>query len=310
MCDTTFTFGQRGNHFFQSPSRRDYTRLPKKLAALLTSVQLQKVHHVSLGFGDSFMLTWRDKEGYDHIEFHALPIELTNFLYAKSPTGHLLRSISKVRVTLGPYNHSFFATDGSACLWMNLPPLLLSALQTRIKNGNWTDRPRLVSLGSDQNFLLITEGNAAVWELPQYATLSQMLEYSRSQDSGIEEVYNVTLHPHRYQCFVAQARNGTLLYGNLPPHEVPAIQALQPVILQDTRAAEKSGKERERERRLIVERRPSLRHQGSLKTDWGEGDTRQEIRARKQANGLRLSLSLSVSAKGIAGGFGLGRMLG
>lgn len=43
------------------------TRLPAKLASLLTSAQLKKVHHVTLGYEQSFLLTWRDVKGYEHI---------------------------------------------------------------------------------------------------------------------------------------------------------------------------------------------------------------------------------------------------
>lgn len=185
--------------------------------------------------------------------------------------------------------------DGSSYLWMNLPQPLLSALQSRIKNGSWTDKPRIVALGADGNFLLITEKHAAVWDLSHYRTISSMLEYSRTQDRGIEEIHAGTLHPYRYQCFVAQSRNGTLLHENLPPHQVAGVEGMTAAVMRDTKEAERKAK---------VERRPSLQQRASLTRDWGE--RKQEFRA--QANGLRLSLSLSVSAAGIAGG--IGKMLG
>jgi hypothetical protein len=241
-------------------------------------------------------------------ESSGLPPELTTFLYAKKPDGSLLRYIPSLCLSLGPYNTSFYVTDSSACLWMNLPPPLLSALQARIKNAAWIDRPRIVTLGAAQNFLLITEKHTAVWDLSHYATLSKMLEFSRMQKDGISEVYNATLHAYRYQCFLAQSRNGKLLFENLPLHELGALQSLQPFVLEDTRVAETSREERER--RIVVERRPSLKQQARFRQSWGEGGKRQEIRALKQAKGLRLSLSLSVSAKGLAGGLGLGRILG
>ena len=43
------------------------TRLPTKLSTILTSSQIQQVHHVALGFEDSFLLTYRDKYGRNHI---------------------------------------------------------------------------------------------------------------------------------------------------------------------------------------------------------------------------------------------------
>jgi hypothetical protein len=239
-----------------------------------------------------------------------------NFLYAKTPKGTLLRDLPSIRLTLGPYNTSFFVTDGSACLWMNLPPFLLSALQSRIAKGTWIDKPRLVVLGADANFLLLTEKNAAVWDLSNYATLSQMLEFSKTQPRGIEEVAIVALHAYRYQCFVAQSRNGTMLCENVPPHEGAAVEAMRAAVVQDTRAME--AKAKQKERRMIVERRstsfvdrrPNLKPQISVRREFSEGAERHEVKAQRQAKGLKLSLSLSVSARGLAGGFGLGKMLG
>ncbi|KAF2443196.1 hypothetical protein P171DRAFT_433501 [Karstenula rhodostoma CBS 690.94] len=303
MCDTTFTFGQRGNHFFQCPSRRDYTRIPKKLTALLSSAQIQEVHHVALGFEDSFLLTWRDKHGRDHIESHNLPTELTTFLHATNPQGRPTRNIPAIRLTLGPHNASFFVHDSSAYIWMNLPPELLTALQARIKDGNWTDRPRLVALGADANYLLLTENHAAAWELRHYATLSRMLEYSRTQARGIADVRNVALHPYRYQCFVAQSANGTVLSENVPPHEAAGVQGIRAAILKDTKEMD-TRVQQSQKKVESVPRRSSLQHQATLKKDWGE--RKQEFRA--QSKGLKLSLSLSVSAAGIAGSFG--KMLG
>jgi hypothetical protein len=130
------------------------TRLPGKLSSLLSSVELGKVYHVALGFEDSFLITWRDKAGQDHIDSQSLPLELQEFLYARNNQRRLVRNIANIRCSLGPYNSSFFAHDGSAYRWMNLPTTLVSALQARIKDGNWIDRPRLVALGANDNFCM------------------------------------------------------------------------------------------------------------------------------------------------------------
>ncbi|CAI6337594.1 unnamed protein product [Periconia digitata] len=326
--DTTFTFGQRGNHFFQCASRCDYTRLPAKLASLLTSAQLQKVHHVTLGYEQSFLLTWRDARGYDHIDFQDLPQELTSFLLATSPQNTLLRSIPNIRLTIGPYNSSFFVTDNSAYLWMNLPVPLLTAMQHRIRNGTWIDKPRLVCLGADENFLLLTEKHAAVWDLSNYVILGKMLEFSRSQERGIEEIKNVGMHAYRYQCFVAESWGGTLLYENLPPHEIGGVESIRAVltkgVLERRERAEEAERardeERRREARMRAEendrrkeemqkrkmdrpKKSELKQQASMSRDWGE--RKQEFTAKSKGKGIRLSLSIKISTKGVAGGFGL-----
>lgn len=192
---------------------------------------------------------------------------------------------------------------------MNLPPRLLLALTTRIKDNDWTDRPRIVALGADKNFLLITENKATVWDLSNYRSLTQMLEYAKRQDKGIEEIQNIILHSYRYQGFVAQSRNGTILYEGLPEWNMQGIEGIKGPVLRDTREAEV------RQRQFDLQRRPSLRTMRSersngrvleerarLKREWS--DKKAELRT--QAKGLKISLSLSVSAGGIA----LNKMLG
>ncbi|KAF1976195.1 hypothetical protein BU23DRAFT_42724 [Bimuria novae-zelandiae CBS 107.79] len=310
MCDTTFTFGQRGSHYFQSPSRREYTRLPNKLTTLLTSAQLQEVHHVALGFEDSFLLTYRDKHGRDHIESQNLPPELTTFLYATNPRGRLTRNIPALRLALGPYNASFLIHDSASYIWLNLPPTLLSALQARIKDGVWLDRPRIVALGADSNFLLITEGHAAIWDLGCYTMLSRMLEYSRTQARGIADVAGVALHAYRYECFIAQAVNGAVVSENVPVHEGAGVAGMKEAVLKDVKEVEeraKGAERRAREKEVVRRRLEGAARRESV--HGGQGGERGEVKEvfRAKGRGIRLSLSLSVST-GLAGSFS--KMLG
>ena len=240
------------------------------------------------------------------VDYHGLPTNLIDFLCAKNSQGRLIRNIPALRLTLGPYNSSFFVHDSSSYIWMSLPQGLVTALQARVKDGNWVDRPRLVALGADSDFLLITEKHAAIWDLSCYATISKMLEYSRTQTRGIADIRNVALHPHRYQCFIAQSANGTLISENTPPHEIAGVENIKAAILKDTKEMERRAKDKEVIQRRLesVARKPSLQHQATLRTDFG--DRKQEFRA--QAKGLRVSLSLSISAAGLAGSFS--KMLG
>ncbi|KAF1361249.1 hypothetical protein EJ07DRAFT_112876 [Lizonia empirigonia] len=302
MCDATFTFGQRGSHLFQCASRREITRIPRKLTNLLSSSQLQQVHHVALGFEDSFLITWRDRDGKDHINSAGLPDELMDFIYSKTPHGQPTRNISAIRCVLGAYNSSFFVHDSSAYIWMSIPDGLLSALQARIKNGSWIDKPRIVALGADDDFMLITEKNAAIWDLENYKTASDILEFSRTQERGIQDIHNIVLHPYRYGCFIAQSKNGTLLHENLPPHQLPGITNMIEPIKRDTESAgRKMVARRESEQRDSTQRRPSaLQERAKIKREWTEH--KQQFTA--QSKGLKLSLSLSIGVGGLA------RMLG
>ncbi|EUC35700.1 hypothetical protein COCCADRAFT_66389, partial [Bipolaris zeicola 26-R-13] len=294
MCDTTFTFGQRGSHFFQCPSAREYTRLPPKLSRLLASPQLQTIHHLTLGFEDSFILTYRSTTGTSHTESSGpLPAELLSFIHAPN------RKIPQLRCYLGPYNSSFFTHDSSSYLWQNLPPPFLSALEKNIKNGKWRDRPRIVALGADANFILITEKNTAVWDLPCYPHLRSLLEEKKKEGSGMREVQNVTLHPHRYACFLLHFKNGKLEFGNVPPHQVAGVNALLEPLRKDSKEKGTAPwmARRESSSSSQVERpqRPSLLQQrAQLRREWGERTSEVEVRGK----GVKLSFSLSVSLGG------------
>ncbi|KAF3043658.1 hypothetical protein E8E12_004932 [Didymella heteroderae] len=307
MCDATFTIGQRGSHFFQCPSKRETTRLPSKLMTFLSSSQLQQVHHIALGFQDSFLITWRDRAGLDRINSLGLPDELTDFLYTKNPQGQLIRNIPAIRCVVGPYNSSFFVHDSSAYLWMSIPDGLLQSLQSRIKNGSWIDKPRIVALGADDNFLLITEKNVAIWDLENYKTVSDMLEFARAQEHGIRDFQNIVLHSYRYGCYVAQSKTGALLYGNLPPHQVSGITSMAEPVMRDTeRAREKerpartSVQRRESDRESTQRRPSSLQERARIKREWSAH--KQQFTA--QSKGLKLSLSVSFGVGGLVGMLG------
>jgi hypothetical protein len=275
----------------------------------LSAAQLHKVYHVALGFEDSFLITWLDKKGQDRIDSHGLPPELLEFIYARNVQNAYVREISRIRCSLGPYNESFFAHDGSAYRWMNLPATLLSALQARIKDGNWIDSPRLVSLGANNNFVLITKKHAAFWDLEHYKTIANLLQYSTTQERGISEIHSVILHAHRFGSFVTQSRNGTLIHENLPPHSLPGIQAMCAPMLQDSKALEQRLLARRdsatRDIKDTMSKRPSdpiptrpsnLQQRAQLRRDWGE----HKSHFAAQTKGAKISLSLSVSISGIA----------
>jgi hypothetical protein len=261
------------------------------LALLLSSSQWKKIHHVTLGFEDTFLLTWRDTDGRDRIESSGLPSELVEFLYARN------RNISNIRCTLGPYNSSFFVHDNASYLWKNLPGPLLVALQNNIQDGSWIDRPRLVALGAGDNFLIITEKNAAVWDLRHYKSAITLLE-----QSAISDVNCLVLHSYRYQSFIMQSQSGKLLFENIPPHQIVGIRAMIGPVSQDTKNAQRRTLlRRQSDKEESVQRQPSaLQQRAQIRREWSEHN--QEFTA--QAKGVKLSFTLNVSLGGLA------RMLG
>jgi hypothetical protein len=250
---------------------------------------LKQVHHVTLGFEDSFVLAWRDGDGRDRVEASGplLPPELLEFITARN------RNVARLRCCLGPYNESFFVHDGSSYLWKNLPVKLVAALQKNIKDGTWLDRPRLVALGADGNFLMVTEKNAAVWDLRNYKPLVSLLD-----QRPMENIHGVILHPYRFHTFILQAKDGRLAFENIPPHQLSGVQAMIEPILNDTNNAQKLRlKRRESDKTVAVDsqtRPPILQQRAQLRREWSEHN--REFSA--QAKGVKLSFSLSVNLGG------------
>jgi hypothetical protein len=265
---------------------------------LITSSHVQQIYHVALSFEDSFLITWRDNSGHDHINSQGLPEELTDFLYARNAQHTWIRDVPNIRCTLGPYNSSFFAHDSSAYRWMNLPTDLLLVLQSKIKDGDWIDRPRIVALGANNNFVLVTKKDAAVWNLENYKTIANLLECSDTHHNSISDIHAITLHPYRFSCFIMQSRRGALSCKDLPVHSLPAFLALEAPVMQDTSETKRILlRQRESDQRENMQRRPSnLQQRAQLRREWSE--SRQQFTAH--AKGVKLSLSLSITAGGLA----------
>lgn len=234
MCDSIFTFGQRGEYYFECPSKQCHSSLPKQLNTLFTEKQAAGVHHMTIGASGSFTISYRERNGTHHIKSDGLPDPLNAFLHEQDRQGRYLRDLKNISVCIGPCNESWFASDGKSWLWMNLPFGLAAALRARMRDGNWTDRPRIVALGVNDDFLMITEGNTAVWSLGSYRALSKMIQFSKTQNDGIASIHCVVLHPYRFQSFIAQSVNGVTISENLPPHVQNDFAVTKEAIKSDT----------------------------------------------------------------------------
>lgn len=192
---------------------------------------------------------------------------------------------------------------------MSIPRALLAALESRIKNGGWTDRPRVVALGADGDFVLITEGGTAVWECSRYKSVAGVLEAARRRGGkGVGDVRGVVLHPYRYGCFVVVEGKGEVRWENVPVHQVAGMQGMVEPVLRDSQrkmVLPRRESERKGEAPTTVQRRSStpLQERARVKREWsGSGEGRRHYTATAQSKGLKLSLSLSIG--------GLARMLG
>lgn len=165
-------------------------------------------------------------------------------------------------------------------------------------SGRWIDRPRLVALGSDANFALLTEKNAAVWQLNQYHSVSKRLATIRTQRFEISKIHQVALHPYRFQGSIVHLSSGKLIADNLPAPAWSSFQVMHDTMLQDTTSMRSKPLFRSTsELKPTTERKPSvLQQRAQLRREWSEHS--QEFTA--QARGLKVSLSLNISLGGLS----------
>ena len=172
----------------------------------------------------------------DIIGDDGLPESLRKWLYKKDDSGNYARDFPKIRVTMGPYNQSFFATDGSSSWWLNLPEGLKDAIKKRRSNdgtGPFTDMPRLVALGVDGDYFMLTEKHAASWRLSGYRGLRELIDQIKDSDAGLSNLENLHLHPYRLQTCIVQNKYGDVGGENLPPHTEEAFSKIKTAIADD-----------------------------------------------------------------------------
>lgn len=108
------------------------------------------------------------------VGYHGIPEQLREYITAKDESGTCVRDFQSLKVCLGPYNSSYLAVDGNTCAWANLPPSMDSKVDEMIKAG---EDPRVIALGANRSYIIISTGQAASWELDNgYETLKATVE--------------------------------------------------------------------------------------------------------------------------------------
>lgn len=125
-----------------------------------------------------------------------------------------------------------------------------------------------------------------------------MLEFSRTQPRGLDEVHQVILHPYRYQGFIAQNSSANLMFENLPDWSLAALGEMRAPLIRDAREEDVRSRQRKLQSRPSFRERQSvgLREQATFRKEWTERNN--EIRGK--AKGLKLSLSLSIGIGGFS----------
>jgi len=159
--------------------------LPPEIKALYDKNEVAAGFCMSLGSNGSFVFAYKRKsDNKTGILVKDLPADLKEWIWQKDEHGDLARIFYKLKVSFGPGNESWFATDGSDFRWSNLPAPLKKAIADRIKDGAFTDQPRLVTLGVKGEYVLITEKEAE-WDVGSYKLIS---------DAFVTMVKNKNIH--------------------------------------------------------------------------------------------------------------------
>ncbi|KAF4625148.1 hypothetical protein G7Y89_g13024 [Cudoniella acicularis] len=136
---------------------------------------------ICCGFGpqNSYLLAF--KQGNSFTIFHDdLPPKLEAWLFDPISGAHL-RDVGSLQVTLGEYD-SFFAMDKNGFRWDGLPPGLEEWIQAGFRPAGaegLAEMPRLVALGKDREFVLVTSNGTLRTECSSQLRAS-LLELSGS----------------------------------------------------------------------------------------------------------------------------------
>ena len=100
---------------------------------------------------------------------------MAEWLYARGTDDNATRDLTRLHVSLGHCATSFWAADGESYIWDGLPKELEESLASLRNPDGWQRTPKLVVLGADEDFFLMTDDGFYAWELKNYAELDTVL---------------------------------------------------------------------------------------------------------------------------------------
>jgi hypothetical protein len=237
MCDTVFAFGPQSGYMFECPSRRELQNLPASLGHIYNEQVVAKTYCLAIGPNDSYVLSYKATNGKTQIASQHIPQALTNWLYEKNASGKHVRNFVQLSVTLGPSGTSYFALDGTSFARDNLPAGLHAELQKKLNSaGQFSDAPRIVSLGFGGDYFMLTQNNACSYSLSNYPELNTIMPTLRD-NIGLHTMKTLVLSPHARTMCAGYFTNGTSFAEGMPLVTLERMQALDRAIRADTQAA-------------------------------------------------------------------------
>lgn len=218
----SFVMGPKEGYLFNSPTHWAWHNLPPDVEALFTKQPpIKDVIEFALGEEGAYFVSYRDADGAVYCRHYNLPNPLTSYLYHSHP--HVIRDLSTLSITLGPYA-SYYAHDKSSASWSNLPPTLEKAVLSRLesqdawktiwKNGG-REAPCFVNLGADGSFFMRTVSGGGSWELKGKSEGMQGTEKWLEKVDNFLGVAGLYLFPNYPDSYILLLTSGKA-FSNLP----------------------------------------------------------------------------------------------
>ncbi|KAM6513848.1 hypothetical protein FALCPG4_015055 [Fusarium falciforme] len=233
MCDTVFAFGERDSYYFECPSRWCYNGLPEPVAVLFAEGIVRETYHLSLGTNGAFIFSYKSKSNKVSILIKNIPERLEAWLYKKDADGDCVRNFQCLYACLRPDNKGFWATDRRSSIWDGLPAGLTFVFHKLLKDGQWTDTPRLVTLGVGDNYLMLTKADACYWYLDNYGSLNSQIPTLRD-NRAFHIIRNLMLNAHKSGAFALVFATGASFAEGMPASATENMQAMHKAIKEDS----------------------------------------------------------------------------
>jgi hypothetical protein len=202
--------------------------------------KVKSTYSLTLGANESYFISYESKQGTDNIQSSELPQELHDFIFEKDVSGTFVRKFSTLKVALGPYNKSWWATDTVRSKWSNLLKQLsntFNGLRGNNGSGLFNDPPASLTLGCNDSFFMVTKGGAKYWAVAPYRELDKLIDESLTTDMKLQNLVQLVLHPYRLDCWVLQTKSGALFSYNLAPHMKEGFESISKAVQEDARKA-------------------------------------------------------------------------
>ncbi|KAI9679592.1 MAG: hypothetical protein M1829_001554 [Trizodia sp. TS-e1964] len=185
---------------------------------------------MSLAVNGSFVFSYKSKASLSNVISNSIPSALRDWLYAKDVQGAFVRAFSRLAVSLGPGNGSFWATDGTSYKWKNLPAGLQKAVDGLLTNGVWSDNPRCTKY---------TEVNWVFWRLNNYKELDGLFDMFNKQ-SKLSLIHKFSLSPHQADACALLLETGTLAWEGTPASAKEGLDNMEKAFKEDVAEADRA----------------------------------------------------------------------